>query len=469
MTRSLPALPSLGPPRYRARDFYRVRSVQLAVVLALLNLEVAAILVASSSGPEVVLVLLFEAGSVWVGALLGERRAGRHWSAWASASAGDAYGKPPRRLWLAVGLWVVSAFFVLLVAKYWGTALCGFCLTGGGGEFRRSARPVAVCVSSGGGPGGGVAHGAPQSWISTRPVGFPVAAGPPLGGDAAKMWTDPRPERDVDHLPRQQRRCRARFVESNTGTGAPPRAASVLGVPAGVAETPPKPRVLGWLRRSGSAATAISGAVLAGIALAVSGCGATSASLPVSLRDGVLQVLATDGSAYRSYHVSWTVTTIGDLQAAAPMAGDDLLSGSSFFKSVYVALLSGSFQNPLCVPGHGSTCRGRYLLVALPITSRPGAYAEASQVSGAPASLEALGQVRHSTLEGLRIEKEGRVPDVVGLAVAQAEQILTRVGLQATVAIGGSSMIPTTVTRQVPSPGTIIRPGQTVELVMSPI
>ncbi len=135
MTRSLPALPSLGPPRYRARDFYRVHSVQLAVVLALLNLEVAAILVASSSGPEVVLVLLFEAGSVWVGALLGERRAGRHWSAWASASAGDAYGKPPRRLWLAVGLWVVSAFFVLLVAKYWGTALCGLCLTGGAVNF----------------------------------------------------------------------------------------------------------------------------------------------------------------------------------------------------------------------------------------------------------------------------------------------------------------------------------------------
>ncbi len=253
------------------------------------------------------------------------------------------------------------------------------------------------------------------------------------------------------------------------GTGAAPRAASVLGVPAGVAETPPKPRVLGRLTGSCSAATAIFGAVLAGIALVVSGCGASSASLPVSLRDGVLQVLATDGNAYRSYHVSWTVTTIGDLQAAAPMAGDDLLSGSSFFKSVYVAVLSGSFRNPLCVPGHGSTCRGRYLLVALPITSRPGESAEASQVSGAPASLEALGQVRHSTLEGLRIEKQGTVPDVVGLTVAQAEQILTRAGLSSTVATGGASMIPTTVTGQVPSPGTAMRPGRLVQLVISPI
>jgi hypothetical protein len=135
MTGSLPALPSPGLTRYRARDFYRVHSVQLAVVLALLNLEVAAIVVASSSGPAVVALLLFEAGSVWVGALLGERRAGRHWSAWASASAGDAYGKPPRRLWLAVGLGVVSAFVVLLVAKYWGTALCGSCLMGGAVAF----------------------------------------------------------------------------------------------------------------------------------------------------------------------------------------------------------------------------------------------------------------------------------------------------------------------------------------------
>ena len=210
-----------------------------------------------------------------------------------------------------------------------------------------------------------------------------------------------------------------------------------------MAETPPKPRVLGWLRRSGSAATAIFGAVLAGIALAVSGCGATSASLPVSLRDGVLQVLATDGNAYRSYHVSWTVTTIGDLQAAAPMAGDDLLSGASFFKSVYVALLSGSFHNPLCVPGHGSTCRGRDLLVGLPITSRPGAYAEASQVTDSPVSLGALGLVRHSTLGGLRIEPRGRVPDVVGLAAAQAERVLSRAGLAVTEVVGGAEIIPT--------------------------
>ena len=135
MTGSLPALPSLGPPRYRARDFYRVHSVQLAVVLALLTLEVAALLVASSSGPAVVLLLLFELGSVWVGTLLGERGAGRDWSAWASASAGDAYGRPPRRLWPAVCFWAVSALAILLVAKYWGTALCGSCLTGGAVQF----------------------------------------------------------------------------------------------------------------------------------------------------------------------------------------------------------------------------------------------------------------------------------------------------------------------------------------------
>ena len=206
-----------------------------------------------------------------------------------------------------------------------------------------------------------------------------------------------------------------------------------------------------------------------GVAFLVSGCGASPTKLPVSLRDGLLQVLARDGNAYRSYQVNWTVTTVGDLQAAAPMAAGDVLSGSGFFKSVYVAVLSGSFHDPLYVPGHGSTCRGRYLLVALPITSRPGESAEASQVSGASASLEALGQVRHSTLEGLRIEKLGHVPDVVDLTVAQAEPILTHAGLPSTVATGGASMIPTTVTGQVPSPGTAIRPGRLVQLVISPI
>ena len=135
MTGSLPALPRPGPARYRARDVYRVHSVQLAVVLALLTLEVAAILVASSSGPEVVLLLLFELGNVWVGTLLGERGAGRDWSAWASASAGDAYGRPPRRLWPAAVLGVVFAFVVLLVAKYWGIALCGSFLMGGAVQF----------------------------------------------------------------------------------------------------------------------------------------------------------------------------------------------------------------------------------------------------------------------------------------------------------------------------------------------
>ena len=214
---------------------------------------------------------------------------------------------------------------------------------------------------------------------------------------------------------------------------------------------------------------AVFSAVIAAAALLVSGCGTSQAKLPVSLRFGVLQVLASDGNAYHSYQASWAVTTIGDLQAAAPTAGDDLLSGSSSFKYEYVALLSGCFHNPLCVPGHGSTCRGRDLLVGLPITSRPGAYAEASQVTDSPVSLGALGLVRHSTLGGLRIEPRGRVPDVVGLAAAQAERVLSRAGLAVTEVVGGAEIIPTTVTRQVPSPGTIIRPGQTVELVISPI
>ncbi|MGC8473889.1 MAG: PASTA domain-containing protein [Candidatus Dormibacteria bacterium] len=208
-------------------------------------------------------------------------------------------------------------------------------------------------------------------------------------------------------------------------------------------------------------------AVIAVAALLVSGCGTSPEKLPLSLRYGVVQVLAGDGNAYHSYRASWTVTTLGDLQAAAPMAGDELLSGSSFFKYAYVAVLGGSFHNPLCVPGHGSICRGRYLLVALPITSRPGAYAEANQVSDSPVSLGALGLVRHSTLKGLRIEPRGRVPDVVGLAAAQAERVLSLAGLAATEVVGGATRVPMTVTFQSPSAGAPAKPGQEVRLVIS--
>lgn len=200
---------------------------------------------------------------------------------------------------------------------------------------------------------------------------------------------------------------------------------------------------------------------------ALSACGTASAPLPTGLRDGILQTLVTSGDAYRNYQVVWTVTSIGDLQAAAPVAAGDLLSGTTYFKSVYVAEIRGSFFNSLCVPGHGSTCRGAYLLVALPIASGPGGYAEASDVTARATPVGSLGSVRYSTLEGLAREGRGRVPDVVGLGVDQATSILRRAGFSVSEVVGGVALVPATVTRQVPAPGSTARHGQVVGLVVA--
>lgn len=199
----------------------------------------------------------------------------------------------------------------------------------------------------------------------------------------------------------------------------------------------------------------------------LSACGVQPAALPAGLRDGILQELMSSGYVYHSYEVDWTITTIGDLQAAVPAAGDDIVSGTSYVKLVYVAELHGSFHNSLCTPGHGATCRGTHLLVALPITSQPGAYAEVSQVTDAPTSISALGSVRDSTLVGLLLEPKDRVPDVTGLTEDEAVLILRRAGLSVSEVVGGGAMIPTTVTRQVPVAGSVIPHSRVVKLIVS--
>ncbi|MGC8473888.1 MAG: hypothetical protein ACP5PW_05720, partial [Candidatus Dormibacteria bacterium] len=124
-----------GSSLCRARDFYRVQAVQLGVVLALLTMEVAAILVASSSGSAVALLLVGEAGCAWGGALLGQRRGNRPWIAAASTSAEASYRQPPRGLWLTVGVGVLMSALALLVARYWGAATSGAVVMGTAVQF----------------------------------------------------------------------------------------------------------------------------------------------------------------------------------------------------------------------------------------------------------------------------------------------------------------------------------------------
>ncbi len=117
-------------PLCRARDFYRVQATQLAVVVALLTIEVAAILVASSSIAAVAALPLFEAGCVGAGVPLGRRQVERRWSAAAPLSAWDAPCKPPGGLWRTAGLGVASAAAVLMVAMVWGATFSGSFLMG---------------------------------------------------------------------------------------------------------------------------------------------------------------------------------------------------------------------------------------------------------------------------------------------------------------------------------------------------
>lgn len=123
--------------------------------------------------------------------------------------------------------------------------------------------------------------------------------------------------------------------------------------------------------------------VLSVAVFTMSACTGASVTLPLGLREGVLQALVNSGDLYRSYEINWSVTNIGDLQAAAPMAGNEILAGTANVRSVYVAEIHGSFRNSLCVQGHGASCWGAYLFVALPIASGAAGYAEVMQVTSA--------------------------------------------------------------------------------------